>query len=121
MMLKTEKYILLDLVAAAERSKDIPNDKEATASLQKCIHISRQIINGKLDIGIFDKFFAIRFPENESNGHAAKLWLSRFVEGWEWHQGDYSTRRALQQAAPNVYPTDSNEYFNRLITPEVKK
>lgn len=113
-MLKTEEIIILDLVVAAEQSKAMPDDDAATELLQKRIHTSRQITNGKLDLEVFEKFFAIRFPESPLTDYAAGVWLDRFVDGWEWQQGDYQTRRALQEAAPKVYPTDLNAFFNRL-------
>jgi len=117
-MLKTEKNVLLDLVIASEQTKAKPNDKTAIKLLQKRIHISRQVISGKLDIEVFEKFFALRFPETPLNEREADVWLNRFVDGWEWQQGDYSTRRALQKAAPDVYPTNLDEYFNRLGIPD---
>lgn len=120
-MLETEKNILLDLVIASEQTKAFPTNETALELLQKRIHISRKLINGKLDINVFEKFLSIRFPDATLDSPDATIWLNRFVDGWEWQQGDWSTREALQKAAPDVYPTDLNAYFNRLTSPEVTK
>ena len=86
--------------------------KQMKKYLQKCIHISRLVIKGKLDLALFEEFFTTRFPEKSLSENYAEVWFDRFIEGMEWQKGDYATRRILQKVAPDVYPTDLDEYFS---------
>ncbi len=113
-MFKMSDIVLMNVTIAAEQSKALPDDKTCTEYLQQCIHISRLVLARKLDLEVFEKFFTTRFPENPLNENYCEQWLVRFSKGHEWQEGDYATRKALQAAAPDVYPTDLNAFFNRL-------
>jgi hypothetical protein len=62
---------------------------------------------------IYDAFIAKRFPDKDANDPYLDKWVKIFVEGYEWQQSDYESRRVLQEVAPIIYPKDLNEYFIR--------
>lgn len=107
--------VLLNVTVAAEMSSAKPNDKTMKNYLQQCIHISRQVLKGEIDLEFFEKFFTTRFPNEQIDQRYCEEWLNNFSKGQEWQFGDYQTRYVLQQIAPDIYPTDKDAYFLREV------